>query len=189
MFQSTHPHGVRLLTKMLKQIMLRFNPRTHTGCDTKSRLCSRTNHFVSIHAPTRGATRTSLLTQYFSHGFNPRTHTGCDQYVARMRERFRRFNPRTHTGCDPSGSQRLTSLLLFQSTHPHGVRLTSVCYQIQPRDVSIHAPTRGATVLCKLVVILICFNPRTHTGCDLTMTLFWVTLIRFQSTHPHGVRR
>ena len=56
---------------------------------------------------------------------------------------------------------------MFQSTHPHGVRLKSVTF-IQIIDyVSIHAPTRGATR--KLVK---------HDD----------SIKQFQSTHPHGVR-
>ena len=34
--------------------------------------------------------------------------------------------------------------------------------------VSIHAPTRGATLRFGLMVIHLCFNPRTHEECDLT---------------------
>ena len=55
----------------------------------------------------------------------------------------------------------------FQSTHPHGVRLLSDSYRRLNSVVSIHAPTRGATVIFRFV------NP----------------FDRFQSTHPHGVRR
>ena len=78
--------------------------------------------------------------------------------------------------------------------------------------VSIHAPTRGATfVPFSNVVIYDCFNPRTHTGCDLlsgglsTQAIVSIhaptrgatTAILaisesgslFQSTHPHGVRQ
>ena len=56
MFQSTHPHGVRLRSLIpLPAFRSGFNPRTHTGCDFKNKLfiiC----YLVSIHAPTRGAT-------------------------------------------------------------------------------------------------------------------------------------
>ena len=34
----------------------------------------------------------------------------------------------------------------------------------------------------------ICFNPRTHTGCDRTKDEARPRKIQFQSTHPHGVR-
>ena len=33
--------------------------------------------------------------------------------------------------------------------------------------VSIHAPTRGATFLSFMIIVLhLSFNPRTHEGCD-----------------------
>ena len=79
--------------------------------------------------------------------------------------------------------------------------------------VSIHAPTRSATAMADLLhVTKDGFNPRTHTECDAKL-LAQSTLvpkvsihaptrsatiyehgrlgegIRFQSTHPHGVRR
>ena len=33
LFQSTHPHGVRLFYTTMTRIRTCFNPRTHTGCD------------------------------------------------------------------------------------------------------------------------------------------------------------
>ena len=78
---------------------------------------------------------------------------------------------------------------MFQSTHPLGVRLSSICYASGYTKVSIHAPTRGATqftsvqqstlqvsihaptrgaTCCPLSVApsVARFNPRTHSGCD-----------------------
>ena len=57
--------------------------------------------------------------------FNPRTHTGCDGSSPRLPLRSKCFNPRTHTGCD----------ILFPVA------------DIIVGPVSIHAPTRGATLL------------------------------------------
>ena len=77
--------------------------------------------------------------------FNPRTHTGCDWFISLIINNLNCFNPRTHTGCD--------------------VRLKrGVNYLNQ---VSIHAPTRGATFVRS--------GQRDKTK-------------GFQSTHPHGVR-
>ena len=56
--------------------------------------------------------------------------------------------------------------LMFQSTHPLGVRLNISYCILQRFKVSIHAPTRGAT-----------------ESFNITMTKS-----RFQSTHPLGVR-
>ena len=79
---------------------------------------------VSIHAPTRGAT-----TPY--------------RYI------YRYGNVSIHA---PTRGATLTVLqvsgeVLFQSTHPHGVRLFLPGYPLIVRVVSIHAPTRGATRL------------------------------------------
>ena len=80
---------------------------------------------------------------------------------------------------------------LFQSTHPHGVRPGQTLGFPDCRVVSIHAPTRGATI-CGMAImyILLSFNPRTHTGCDaLKKYGLFHSYEGFQSTHPHGVRR
>ena len=99
----------------------------------------------------------------------------------------------------------------FQSTHPRGVRLQPRPESRVPPDISIHAPTWGATrspgggrtsgrdfnprthvgcddrtgardVGCEN------FNPRTHVGCDVKRDAkIWEDFL-FQSTHPRGVR-
>ena len=123
-FQSTHPHGVRLGEVWFCWLGRHggFNPRTHTGCDSRS----YTQHVfimvsihaptrgatlhgpvlrrgirVSIHAPTRGATIRYKQASYIKTSFNPRTHTGCDiSKHPRWFWKASSFNPRTHTGCD-----------------------------------------------------------------------------------------
>ena len=101
---------------------------------------------------------------------------------------YKCFNPRTHTGCDASIALIRFIYHRFQSTHPHGVRRHKKCtaerlISFNPRthtgcdsyvesyktflNVSIHAPTRGATLG---------HGDRYPHGHG------------FQSTHPHGVR-
>ena len=77
--------------------------------------------------------------------FNPRTHMGCDWATPSPSTATWSFNPRTHMGCDR------------QAFHPH----------FQGGDVSIHAPTWGATYR-HMRQSATCggFNPRTHMGCD-----------------------
>ena len=81
-FQSTHPHGVRRSPCLVSSLVFCFNPRTHMGCDPSKPLLSNSGigfnprthmgcdiyHFsfwsclfVSIHAPTWGATAKGLL--------------------------------------------------------------------------------------------------------------------------------
>ena len=41
----------------------------------------------------------------------------------------------------------------------------------------------------KKLALYKCFNPRTHTGCDITIGQAIRIARGFQSTHPHGVRQ
>ena len=78
--------------------------------------------------------------------FNPRTHTGCDIIYVQGHDLHVCFNPRTHPGCDLRISRhRPSTVLSFQSTHPHGVRRYVIRRILRRAVVSIHAPTRGAT--------------------------------------------
>jgi len=78
---------------------------------------------VSIHAPARGATFCFLYTVTGLISFNPRTREGCDRKV----------------GSAPWLRKR------FQSTHPRGVRPQGARRSRHRKEVSIHAPARGAT--------------------------------------------
>ena len=120
-----------------------FNPRTHMGCDS---LGGQLYHprVVSIHAPTWGATYCFFISDAKVLSFNPRTHMGCDRNTPYVHQSFQCFNPRTHMGCD-------VMIVVRPST----------------TEVSIHAPTWGATHLQQYNYLY----------------------KQFQSTHPHGVRR
>ena len=119
--------------------------------------------------------------------FNPRSHMGSDIRPVERTKDGVRFNPRSHMGSDrrtrgdsactkfqstlphgerPSPSTMIQSLIGFQSTLPHGERLPVLWRLGVPFEVSIHAPTWGATDRMKL-------SPTDHT---------------FQSTLPHGER-
>jgi len=124
------------------------------------------------------------------------------------------------------------SILLFQSTHPHRVRPFQIFSWGTFFEISIHAPTQGATLRDVTITPPVKFqsthphrvrlpfstvplklfrfqsthphrvrlldrlppdftsnfNPRTHTGCDIEMSMMTSSSLRFQSTHPHRVR-
>ena len=132
---------------MSKAIQLAdFNPRTHVGCDL-SVLCGMVaiNHFnPRTHV---GCDSSASVGETSVSHFNPRTHVGCDGSAGASLSLIFYFNPRTHVGCDlpadiaafvfpyisihaPTwGATRMyssaSSTVLFQSTHPRGVRLLS----------------------------------------------------------------
>ena len=103
MFQSTHPHGVRLHQFFVDSLVLLVSIHAPTRGATVPVVCNRTSSGVSIHAPTRGAT-VGRLRQSFGLKLFQSTHP----HGVRPREFKRDFNE-----------------VMFQSTHPHGVRRRS----------------------------------------------------------------
>ena len=136
-FQSTHPHGVRLLVVSNHSTTISFNPRTRMGCDTLDDFQSL-EVLVSIHAPAWGATSLPCLCTLSvmfqsTHPHGVRLHTRQRHSVP-----FR-FNPRTRMGCDTDNNDTPGKLVKFQSTHPHGVRrLFSIPFSRSSRFQSTH---------------------------------------------------
>ena len=145
-FQSTHPRGVRPAGRVPDQhALIGFNPRTRVGCDCPCQPFSAagksfnprtrvgcdvgqqpvaTVALVSIHAPAWGAT-----------GVNLRT---CKHH-----EKVSIHAPAW--GATHAINTGLSFLVLFQSTHPRGVRHPLPLRLEAIALVSIHAPAWGAT--------------------------------------------
>ncbi len=169
MFQSTHPHGVRPPERYnFDYIFNSFNPRTHTGCDLQLRatiyspVCfnPRTHtgcdaaHLagagyltVSIHAPTRDATEIQTRPYRICNVSIHAPTQGATQWqrIGTAVATFQSTHPHR---------VRLRSLGIrgrnrwFQSTHPHRVRRHRAKPPYKKQEVSIHAPTQGATYGC-----------------------------------------
>ena len=91
-------------------------------------------------------------------------------------------------GCDISLHALPLALSRFQSTHPHGVRRYYLNYSQSYylfQSTHPHGVRHNLTFSSSLIL---CFNPRTHMGCDALNGLLCRFCARFQSTHPHGVR-
>ena len=211
MFQSTHPHGVRLLIRQHRARRILFQS-THP-------------HGVRPFSSRSG---TAILTC-----FNPRTHTGCDAQMdvyilmiglfqsthphgvrlgqnaqASLLSRFQSTHPH---GVRPPESAKAIISKMFQSTHPHGVRHNIkpsrylAVKSFNPRThtgcdrglphrerrfrVSIHAPTRGATQYMAKTLSAMGFQSTHPHGVRLLSSNSLDVRDLFQSTHPHGVRR
>ena len=104
---------------------------------------------------------------------------------------------------------RIQARILFQSTHPHGVRhpvlrwmagnvrfnprTRTGCdkrwnYKMHHNDVSIHAPARGATKEFVSRLTTLRFQSTHPHGVRQQSFACFSTDAAFQSTHPHGVR-
>ena len=124
-FQSTLPREERLCHLVFINYMyLDFNPRSHERSDDSRQQARVLSANISIHAPTRGATRNKVFEPVKSSvNFNPRSHERSDKA---------RWTSRCMVG-------------LFQSTLPREERpFLSQCTD-SLLSISIHAPTRGAT--------------------------------------------
>ena len=105
-FQSTHPHGVRQASTSGKSGYRFVSIHAPTRGATPSLVSSSAIKSVSIHAPTRGATGSPRFYLAIVLSFNPRTHTGCDTVQLSVTLFHVSFNPRTHTGCDKKRKNR-----------------------------------------------------------------------------------
>ena len=126
-----------------------------------------TPHPISIHAPTRGAT--ILLPDAFSAVtyFNPRSHKGSDDQKDILVLIEDDFNPRSHKGSDTGGSGCCPGYKISIHAPTRGATMSPPALSGTGKQISIHAPTRGATLL----------NPaRPQKG-------------PFQSTLPQGERQ
>ena len=143
---------------------------------------------VSIHAPARGATGAAEL----------------DWHA----ETFQSTRPR---GARPFLTRRGGRVKKFQSTRPRGARRQEKKRIHQEKNVSIHAPARGATMysftytplspwfqstrprgarhaLSPLLTAYRRFNPRAREGRDHSERDRKAAWMEFQSTRPRGAR-
>ena len=113
--------------------------------------------YVSIHAPTWGAT----------------------PFAARTTQSALCFNPRTHMGCDVEFPWRPT--VDDVSIHAPTWGATSQgALPPQIYAVSIHAPTWGATCdQSRTLYSELGFNPRTHMGCDVGSVIMPLPRVSF----------
>ena len=145
-FQSTHPRGVRRRVHRVAESYRRFQSTHPRGVRQTKAYYIEAGIWVSIHAPTRGATSiaASSLSAFLFQSTHPR---GVRLIRPSDISMSRCFNPRTHEGCDKASELGMIDDIKFQSTHPRGVRHQPLRCLPQRYCVSIHAPTRGATFM------------------------------------------
>ena len=99
---------------------------------------------ISIHAPTRGATPFQPLHQTLRLNFNSRTYTRCDSFSCTAADTASYFNSRTYTRCDEDIKFALFHGEISIHAPTRGATFPFFIRQFQ-FVISIHAPTRGAT--------------------------------------------
>ena len=166
-----------------------FNPRSHERSDTVLDLDKAFVMYISIHAPTRGATDTMGPSEIANRYFNPRSHERSDRKSASMSdwlEKFQSTLPREerHQQRRRFGARQTISI----HAPTRGATRVPGKPEAGSDRISIHAPTRGATTLinaspdqvqfqstlpreerpswCRYFPLLRYFNPRSHERSD-----------------------
>ncbi|MDK2991412.1 MAG: hypothetical protein PWP48_645 [Clostridiales bacterium] len=122
-----------------------FNPRPRTRGDSGGNTQVIHKYLVSIHAPARGATKTSREKFICCQSFNPRPRTRGDLMRFRQPTLGQRFNPRPRTRGDLLRAMRTRHYISFNPRpRTRGDPILAAMRQVW--IVSIHAPARGATV-------------------------------------------
>ena len=188
-FNPRSHEGSDIINFASNNLSTNFNPRSHEGSDIFS--CIPGHYHVgfqstlprgerredlgtdaatvgiSIHAPTRGATCPSRQCHRSTGHFNPRSHEGSDAVFLSDNPVDFNFNPRSHEGSDVAPVQPAPT-----------------------EEISIHAPTRGATFWkASKTSGQMHFNPRSHEGSDRQAARLSLRAAQFQSTLPRGERQ
>ena len=101
---------------------------------------------ISIHAPTRGATWRFLKEEPHQTDFNSRPYARGDPLLQRSSHcENSNFNSRPYARGDSVHCMIRTSIQIFQFTPLREGRLSPLHDKDINPDISIHAPTRGAT--------------------------------------------
>ena len=101
-FQSTRPRGARRSTFEHSRVnTTSFNPRAHVGRDAHQRVACDVVMWVSIHAPTWGATQCRLIRGLAGLKFQSTRPRGARPTATRATSSNEvGFNPRAHVGRD-----------------------------------------------------------------------------------------
>ena len=144
-FQSTLPRRERLKTVYL------------------DRWCNR----ISIHAPAKGATRAGVGWWFACVYFNPRSREGSDHISVLCSDSLFRFQSTLPRRERPVRPFTPLSAHTFQSTLPRRERHGSPGPHRDEKNISIHAPAKGATQgYLTWQPSAEHFNPRSREGSD-----------------------
>ena len=131
----------------LRQIY--FNPRSHERSDGDVNKIDCGGSVISIHAPTRGATFVPRrISRYIVISIHAPTR-GATYDQDMYNEQAVNFNPRSHERSDCQALFFVRTNRRFQSTLPREERHAGGANDGDQSDISIHAPTRGATLCAK----------------------------------------
>ena len=137
--------GATWIDRVYWPMVLDFNPRSHEGSDWWKSHILVDQKLISIHAPTRGATyqNHSLVNPFVFQSTLPRGERPNYESLYDPLQVFQSTLPRGERRLSLSGSRKIRYFNPRSHEGSDGVR-SSVRIHF---EISIHAPTRGATNL------------------------------------------
>ena len=120
--------------------------------------------------------------------FNPRSHERSDGYGRKCPTNFTNFNPRSHERSDSKDCENVKIFNISIHAPTRGATEGADRQQII-KIISIHAPTRGATEGAFLILMLPLFQSTLPREERPKATNVQQVLRRFQSTLPREERR
>ena len=165
-FNPRSHKGSDSVTKLQALFLYNFNPRSHKGSDSNNNYHALLFLHFNPRSHKGSDARRFQQSSFLSLNFNPRSHKGSDNLCLPNPNVLCNFNPRSHKGSDYEGDLEM-ALITDISIHAptRGATLNRFDIQVE-YGISIHAPTRGAT----------------------TKVAEFITDLVFQSTLPQGER-
>ena len=121
-----------------------FNPRSHAGSDKCNRLSFAPPKIFQSTLP-RGERQIHGIDSVRYSTFQSTLPRGERLRILTALQGDAHFNPRSHAGSDLAREVSEVLFIVFQSTLPRGERHEKHWPHVENRQISIHAPTRGAT--------------------------------------------
>ena len=154
-FQSTHLREVRQSSRSMRRFRMLIFQSTHLR-EVRPALLAPcwALSTISIHAPTWGATLNNQdIRDLMSISIHAPTWGATVLFVHRTKIVLH-FNPRTYVRCDMAQRHCLERWFKFQSTHLREVRRCGCRSYVLCFEISIHAPTWGATLKMQRVSLV-----------------------------------
>ena len=146
-FQSTLPRGERLGDATFTELPTGISIHAPTRGATKRRMCDL--RLIRFQSTLPRGERHDLLNEITKvENFNPRSHEGSDDGWKSAKGNPVKFQSTLPRGERPSGNSKNTYTAKFQSTLPRGERPPDITHTLSNSD----------------------FNPRSHEGSDAVFT-------------------
>ena len=128
--------------------------------------------FISIHAPTRGATWQNRTITDCGKYFNPRSYKRSDGYQICIRLYYGDFNPRSYKRSDNTITSFYKDIAISIHAPTRGATFTHLAIGYTPRYFNPRSYKRSDLNKCAKGQFITYFNPRSYKRSDVVFIQF-----------------